>query len=247
MNSEDHMAKACILVVEDDPDILELVGFNLGREGWQVLKAESGEAGIQILKNAHVDLILLDIMLPNLDGIEVLKRLKADPRTAAVPVILATAKGEDHDVVVGLELGADDYVVKPYSPRVLVARIKKRLGGHADAGTRLPDGPAGSRGSGQILECSPFRLDIGRHEAKAGGQALDLSATEFALMELFLAHPGIVFSRSQIIEAVRGSDYPVTDRAVDVQILGLRKKLGDHGDLVETIRGVGYRLKDPAP
>jgi two-component system phosphate regulon response regulator PhoB len=241
------MAKACILVVEDDPDILELVGFNLGREGWQVLKADSGEAGLQILKNAHVDLILLDIMLPNLDGIEVLKRLKADTRTAAIPVILATAKGEDHDVVVGLELGADDYVVKPYSPRVLVARIKKRLGGHTDSGTRLPDGPAGSRGSGQVLECPPFRLDIGRHEAKASGQALDLSATEFALMELFLAHPGIVFSRSQIIEAVRGSDYPVTDRAVDVQILGLRKKLGPHGDTIETIRGVGYRLKDPAP
>lgn len=240
------MAKACILVVEDDPDILELVSFNLGREGWQVLKAESGEAGLQMLRNTSVDLILLDIMLPNLDGIEVLKRIKADPRTAAIPVIMATARGEDHDVVVGLELGADDYVVKPYSPRVLVARIKKRL--HGQDG-QIPPGAgspaaAGGHGLARVLELPPFRLDIGRHEARADGSVLDLSATEFALMELFIGHPGIVFSRSQIIEAVRGSDYPVTDRAVDVQILGLRKKLGTHGDRIETIRGVGYRLKD---
>ena len=241
------MAKASILVIEDDPDILELISFNLGREGWQVLRAESGEAGLQQLRNASVDLILLDIMLPNLDGIEILRRLKADPRTQAIPVIMATARGEDHDVVVGLELGADDYVVKPYSPRVLVARIKKCLRTHdqLNLGELVASTPGRrSPASDEILELPPFHLDTGRHEVRAGDQALDLSATEFSLMELFLGNPGIVFSRTHIIEAVRGSDYPVTDRAVDVQILGLRKKLGSFGDHIETIRGVGYRLKD---
>lgn len=231
------MAKATILVVEDDPDIRELLSFALGKEGWTVVPAADGEEGLAKLPAANPDLVVLDIMLPGMDGLELLRRIKAEPGRKRLPVIMTTAKGEDSDVVAGLELGAEDYVVKPYSPKVLVARIRAALRRTVD----LPTHPF--RAETQVLKGS-LRLDSARHEVFVGERKVDLSATEFAILEFLLRNPGWVFSRSQIIDAVKGRDYPVTDRAVDVQILSLRRKLGDGGELIETVRGVGYRLKD---
>lgn len=229
------MAKVIILAIEDEPDIRELISYNLGREGWTVVTAETAERGMALIAQANPDIILLDVMLPGIDGFQALKKLKADPKTKNIPVILTTAKGEDSDIVAGLELGADDYVTKPFSPKVLVARIRKCLrssmSGSEDTADECP------------VSVDGLSIDPRRHEAFSGSRKLDLSATEFSLLELFLRNPGWVFSRSQIIEAVRGSDYPVTDRAVDVQILGLRKKLAEEEDVIETVRGVGYRMK----
>jgi two-component system, OmpR family, alkaline phosphatase synthesis response regulator PhoP len=231
------MAKASILVIEDDPDIRELLSFSLAKEGWTVLMAPDGEQGLEALRSADPDCVVLDIMLPGIDGLEVLRSIKAGSSRRRLPVIMTTAKGEDSDVVAGLELGAEDYVVKPYSPKVLVARIRAALRRTADMGTM------GTRADG-LLAKGDIKLDSGRHELKVAEAKVELSATEFAILEFFLRNPGWVFSRSQIIDAVKGRDYPVTDRAVDVQILSLRRKLGSSGDEIETVRGVGYRLRE---
>lgn len=231
------MAKASILIVEDDPEIRELVGFHLGRDGYTVLQASSGEEGLRLAAQSNPDVIVLDVMLPGVDGFEVLRRLKADPALRRVPVILTTAKGEDSDVVTGLELGADDYVTKPFSPKVLIARVRTALRRTVDLTTH----PFGKE---TRVSLHDIVLDSARHEVTCGGKRVNLSATEFALLEFFLRNPGWVFSRSQILDAVKGRDYPVTDRAVDVQILSLRKKLEEFGELIETVRGVGYRMKD---
>jgi two-component system phosphate regulon response regulator PhoB len=231
------MSAAAILVIEDDPEIRELLEFSLAKEGWSISFACDGEEGQKALSRSHFDCIVLDIMLPGIDGIELLRRIKADPVTKRLPVIMTTAKGEDTDVVTGLELGADDYVVKPYSPRVLAARIRAALRRRAEAADV-------SRRRDSILEIGPIRLDSGRHEVKVEAQAVSLSATEFSILEFLMRNPGWVFSRSQIIDAIKGKDYPVTDRAVDVQILALRRKLGEAGDYIETVRGFGYRMKD---
>ncbi|MDR2517302.1 MAG: response regulator transcription factor [Spirochaetaceae bacterium] len=224
--------KAVILVIEDDPEIQELLSFALSKEGWKTIPARTGEQGLERAQREPCDCILLDIMLPGMDGLKTLKKLRESCRTA--PVIITTAKGEEADIVAGLELGADDYVVKPYSPRVLVARIRAALRRQEEGGgTEKPT----------CWEEGALRLDAARHEAFCGGKRVDLLATEFALLQHFLSCPGRVFSRGQIIQAIRGPGYPVTDRAVDVQILGLRKKLGEAGGMIETVRGVGYRLR----
>jgi two-component system phosphate regulon response regulator PhoB len=171
-------------------------------------------------------------MLPGMDGLKALKKIKQIESCRAIPVIMTTARGEEADIVTGLELGADDYVVKPYSPKVLIARIR--------AGLRRQEEDAREAGAWQQ---GTLRLDAIRHEAFCGERSLNLLATEFALLKHFLSHPDMVFSRNQLIAAIRGPDYPVTDRSVDVQILGLRKKLGEAGDMIETIRGVGYRFR----
>jgi two-component system phosphate regulon response regulator PhoB len=230
------VAKATVLVVEDDPDIRELLTFALGREGWTMVAAADAEEGLASLAVANPDLIVLDIMLPGMDGLDFLRKLKADPALRRLPVIMTTAKGEDSDVVAGLELGAEDYVVKPYSPKVLVARIRAALRRTVD----LADHPF--RKDTAVVKGN-LRLDSGRHEVFVDKRKVDLSATEFAILEFLLRNPGWVFSRSQIIDAVKGRDYPVTDRAVDVQILSLRRKLGEGEEYIETVRGVGYRLK----
>ena len=232
MNRE---TKAVILVVEDDPEIQELLSFSLAKEGWKLLRAESGERGLEILKSGEVDCVLLDLMLPGMDGFKFLKKMKEDGRVRRVPVIMTTARGEEADIVSGPELGADDYVVKPYSPKVLAARIRAALRRQEESGQEEPS----------VWRRGTILLDEGRHEAFCGERALDLQATEFALLRHFLSRPGMVFSRNQIIAALKGPDYPVTDRSVDVQILGLRKKLGDAGAMIETIRGVGYRFRAP--
>ncbi|HON12835.1 MAG TPA: response regulator transcription factor [Treponema sp.] len=231
------MAKASIMVVEDDQDIRELVIYNLGKEGYTVVSAESGEQALKLIESANPDLIVLDIMLPGMDGIEVLRSLKQGSRYAQIPVIMATAKSEDSDIITGLELGADDYIAKPFSPKVLIARIRSLL---RRTQSRINE----ARALDELVQIGPITLDAGRHEVSLKGQPVDLSATEFAILEFLMRNPGWVFSRNQIIDAVRGKDYPVTERSVDVQILGLRKKLGEAGNRIETVRGVGYRFQD---
>lgn len=231
------MAKATILVIEDDPDIRELLSFSLSKEGWSVIMAADGEEGLAVLPTANPDCIVLDIMLPGMDGIEVLRTVKSDMARKRLPVILTTAKGEESDIVSGLELGAEDYVVKPYSPKVLVARIRAAL-------RRTVDLPSHPFRADVLLARGDIRLDSARHEVRVKDRKVELSATEFSILEFFLRNPGWVFSRGQIIDAVKGRDYPVTDRAVDVQILSLRRKLGESGDEIETVRGVGYRIRD---
>jgi two-component system phosphate regulon response regulator PhoB len=231
------MQKAVILIIEDDPDIQELLALAFAGEGWKLLAAQTGEEGLALLENEGADCVILDIMLPGMDGIAVLKRIVAGgtgrPRP---PVIMTSARGEEADIVAGLELGADDYVVKPYSPKVLIARIRAALRRKEEAAA--PEEQRHWRLGG-------LSLDEDRHKASCGGRALDLSATEFSLLKHFLANPDRVYSRNQIIAAIHGDDYPVTDRSVDVQILALRKKLGAAGSLIETIRGVGYRFCVP--
>jgi len=228
------MSKAVILIIEDDPAIQELLSHTMSREGWKLLQARTGEDGLKILKTRNVNCILLDIMLPGMDGLKVLKKIREINQCKNIPVIMTTAKGEETDIVTGLELGADDYVVKPYSPKVLIARVR--------AGLRRQEESEQSP-SVTVWQQGSLKLDSARHTAFDGDKPLDLFATEFALLKHFLSNPEIVFSRNQIIAAIRGSDYPVTDRSVDVQILGLRKKLGKSGDMIETIRGVGYRFR----
>lgn len=228
------MAKERILVVDDEHDILELIRFNLEREGLEVFTVDSGEAALAQANRIKPDVVVLDLMLPGLDGVEVCRRLKENEVTRGIPVLMLTAKAEDADIVAGLETGADDYVTKPFSPKVLVARIRTILRrGTADAGGD----------PGDLLETHGIRIDISRHEVWIEGEQVNLSATEFAILVFLARNPGWVFSRNKIIDTVKGKDYPVTERSVDVQILGLRKKLGNKGSLIQTVRGVGYRLQ----
>jgi two-component system phosphate regulon response regulator PhoB len=206
-------------------------------DGWKLLAAKTGEDGLELLEKEGADCIILDIMLPGMDGLKTLKLLKSRPRLKNIPVIMASARGEEADIITGLELGADDYVVKPYSPRILKARIRAALRRLEEDRENVPET--------RIRREGKLKIDPLRHEAFRDGEPLDLSATEFAMLLHFMSHPDIVFSRNQIIAAVHGSDYPVTDRSVDVQILALRKKLGTAGEMLETIRGVGYRFKRP--
>ncbi|WP_417911101.1 response regulator transcription factor [Candidatus Electronema sp. PJ] len=231
------MAKEKILLVEDAEDILELVRYHLAKEGYQVSCARSGEEALNAVRQTSFDLILLDLMLPGLDGLEVCRRLRRDAAMAHVPVIMLTAKSEETDMVVGLELGADDYVTKPFSPRVLTARIRAAL----RRAQQKDDGE-----QADILSIGALQIDRSRYEVCVKGELVRLTATEFGILLCLTKRPGWVFSRYQIVEAVRGEDYSVTDRAVDVQIVGLRKKLGELGHYIETVRGVGYRFQAQA-
>ncbi len=228
------MAKERILVVDDEEDILELVRFHLAREGYRLTLAATGEEALKKAKLDTFDLVVLDLMLPGLDGLEVAKALKADARTQSVPIVMLTAKGEDADVVSGLEIGADDYITKPFSPRVLTARVKAVL-------RRRSKPPLDDI---KVIAIHELEIHPGRRTVLAGGKPLDLTFTEFQLLYVLARRPGWVFTRAQIVDSVRGSDYPVTDRSVDVQVVGLRKKLGAHGHYIETVRGVGYRFKE---
>jgi len=231
------MSDKTILVVEDEEDVLELLRYNLDRNGFAVDSATTGEDAIDKARSVEPDLILLDLMLPGLDGLEVCKTLKRDPRTEQIPIAMVTAKGDEADIVAGLEVGADDYVTKPFSPRVLIARVKAVLRRPARS---LPP----SRSEQAIVEAHGVQIDPNRHRVTVKGKPVDLTSTEFRLLYFLAARPGWVFTRYQIVDAVHGQDYPVTDRSVDVQIVGLRKKLGSAGKLIETVRGVGYRFRD---
>lgn len=226
-----------ILIVEDEPDLLELLRYNLVREGYQVQVADTGEEGLRLARATPPDLLLLDLMLPAMDGLEVCRSLKSRTATANVPVIMLTAKGEEADIVRGLEMGADDYVTKPFSPRVLLARIKRVL--HR-AGAEVGEGEH-NRGT---IRAPGLSIDPERHEVLAEGKPVDLTATEFRLLAVLATRPGRVFTRQQIIESIHEGFAAVTDRSVDVQVVSLRKKLGAVGDRLETVRGVGYRYKE---
>ncbi len=227
------MAGESLLVVEDEQDILNLLAYNLENAGYSVHKAGTGSQGVVKAREHLPDLILLDLMLPDFDGMEVCRRLRQDPKTQDIPIIMLTAKSEDEDIVHGLEAGANDYVTKPFSPKVLEARIKNVL-------RRRNEKPGDTV---SVISHRGLEIDKARHEVKCRGEEVVLSATEFAILYHLAGHPGWVFSRNQIIDAVKGQNYPVTERSVDVQILGIRKKLGDTGQYIETIRGVGYRFK----
>jgi two-component system phosphate regulon response regulator PhoB len=231
------MSKKSILVVEDEEDIQQLVSYNLVRAGFDVDCADSGEEALQRVREKKPDLILLDLMLPGIDGSEVCRILRLEEPTREVPIIMLTARGEDDDVMAGLDLGADDYITKPFSPGVLVARIKAALRRKVKEATP-PRDPGG------IIRIHDLVIDPGRHEVKVNGELVDLTLTEFGILEFLTKRPGWAFSRQQIIDAVRGYEYIITPRAIDVQIFSLRKKLGETGKKVETVRGVGYRLKD---
>ncbi|MGH8014856.1 MAG: response regulator [Candidatus Zixiibacteriota bacterium] len=222
-----------ILIIEDEKDIAELLRVNLSKEGYNVLSANSGEDGMAMARAQSPDLILLDLMLPGADGFEVCRTLKSEDKTANVPIIMLTAKSEDIDIVTGLEVGADDYITKPFNTKVLVARIRNAM---RRIRTQAADDSK--------IVISGLKIDKGRHEVRAGKMKIDLTPTEFGILLCLARRPGWVFSRTQIVDAVRGEDTIITDRAIDVQIAGLRKKLGKFGDLIDTVRGIGYRFKD---
>jgi two-component system phosphate regulon response regulator PhoB len=226
------MAREKILVVDDEEDLLKLLSYNLVNSGYRVDCVTTGEDALDKARNYPPDLILLDLMLPGIDGLDLCRILKNDSRTSRIPVIMLTAKGEEADIVVGLELGAEDYITKPFSPRILTARIKAVLRRGREVEKE------------DIYNKHDITLNTSTHEVLADGSSVDLTATEFSILQLLMRRPGWVFTRNQIINSVKGDDYPVTARSIDVQIVGLRKKLGDRGNFIETVRGVGYRFKE---
>jgi len=223
-----------ILVVEDEENIQELIRYNLTKEGYQVSCALSGEKGLEAARTGNPDLVLLDLMLPGLDGLDVCKELKRDSATQEIAVIMVTAKGDETDIVTGLELGADDYMVKPFSPKVLLSRVKAVL--------RRKHSP--SLGGKDVIKINDLVIHSGRHEALLKNKKLDLTFTEFRILQTLASRPGWVFTRGQIVDAVRGEDHAVTDRSVDFQIVGLRRKLDHYSTYIETVRGVGYRFQE---
>jgi two-component system alkaline phosphatase synthesis response regulator PhoP len=227
------MAKGRILIIDDEEDLIELVRYNLEQEGFQVEGVTDGESGLHHAVQKTPDLILVDLMLPGMDGLEVCRALRDDNRTASVPIIMLTAKSTESDRVVGLELGADDYVVKPFSPRELAARVKAVLRRTQTA-----------QSESKVIRRGDLSIDLTRREVNIKGTSIDLTATEFRLLQFFAHNPGRVFSRSELIDGVLGRDVSVIDRTIDVHITGLRKKIGDYSVWIETVRGFGYRFRE---
>ncbi len=228
------MANETILVVDDEEDILSLIEYNLIKEKYVVTCVTTGEEAIRLANSLVPNLVLLDLMLPGIDGLEVCRNLKREAKTREILIVMLTAKGEESDIVKGLEMGADDYITKPFSPKILAARIKAVL-------RRKESEPVDDA---SILRIAELEIHPGRHETSISGQPLVLTLTEFRILHFLARRPGWVFTRNQIIDAVHGDDYPVTERSVDVQVVGLRKKLGECGKYIETVRGVGYRFRD---
>jgi two-component system, OmpR family, alkaline phosphatase synthesis response regulator PhoP len=228
------MSRENILVVEDEDDIAELVRYNLAKQNYSVAIASSGEKGLETARRNKPDLVLLDLMLPGMDGLEVCRALKSEHATRDVPIVMVTARGEETDVVAGLELGADDYVTKPFGITVLLARVRAVLRRRTAV---IPS-------NDEPLRVHDIEIHPGRHEVFAGGEPVELTNTEFRILHFLARRPGWVFTRYQIVDGIRGENYPVTERAVDVQIVALRRKLGGFGGLIETVRGVGYRFKE---
>ena len=228
------MAGEKILVVEDEKDINDLIVFNLEKEGYTAMSTGTGEDGIKKAKSGHPDIILLDIMLPGINGLDVCRLLKTEEATRNIPVIMLTARNEDVDIITGLEVGADDYITKPFSPKVLIARIRaifRRFSEQEKAAT-------------PVITFGDMVIDQGRHQVTIADSPVKLTLTEYQILLLLVRRPGWVFTRSQMIDDLREGHHVITDRAIDVQIANLRKKLGRHGDMIETIRGVGYRMQE---
>jgi two-component system phosphate regulon response regulator PhoB len=226
----DHL----IHVVEDEEDIAKLITYNLTLEGYRVSCFASGEEGLKAVSSESPDLILLDLMLPGMDGLQICRKLKSAPDAANIPVIMVTAKGEEDDIVRGLELGAEDYITKPFSPKILIARVKTAL-------RRLEQKP---KSASDVIEIRSLTVHPGKHAAIISGKKIDLTPSEFQILHLLTRRPGWVFTRSQIVDAIRGDHYAVTDRTIDFQMVGLRKKMGAMGEDIETVRGVGYRFRE---
>ena len=221
-----------VLVVDDEPDIRELVQHHLEIEGFEVLSAPDGEKGLFLIQNELPDLIILDLMLPGIDGLEVCRKLNNIESTSDIPIIMLTAKGEEIDIIKGLGYGADDYVTKPFSPRVLMARAKAILRRQVINEIDVDE----------IIQIEELYIHPGKREVKVGSVYIELTFSEFEIIHFLARRPGWVFTRNQIINQVHGDDYPVTDRSVDFQIVGIRQKLGEMGKLIKTVRGVGYRF-----
>ena len=228
------MSKENILVVEDEKDIQELIRYNLSNESFSVTCVGSGEDALKTARSKLPDLMVLDLMLPGVDGLEVCRRMKQEPTTANIPIIMLTAKGDESDIVAGLELGADDYVTKPFNLKVFVTRVRAVL-------RRSKSSPSAEE---EVLRFPELEIHPGRHEVLVEGNPVSLTFTEFSILKFLAGRPGWVFTRYQIVEAVRGDDYAVTERSVDFQFVGLRKKLGTAAGRIETVRGVGYRFKE---
>ncbi len=229
------MSKETILIVDDEEDIIELIKYNLKNEGYGILSAMTGEEAIKIAKHSRPDLVVLDLMLPGIDGLEVTRYLKKNDDTMDIPIVMVTAKGEESDIVAGLELGANDYISKPFSPRELTARIRAILRRRQKTS---PGDPPRIKQEGDMI------IDRARHTVTIKGQIIDLTLSEFDLLSFLADKKGWVFTRGQIVDAVHGENYAVTERSVDVIIVGLRKKLKHYSSRVETVRGVGYRFKE---
>jgi two-component system phosphate regulon response regulator PhoB len=224
--------KQKILIVDDEPDALEILAFKLQEAGFAPLLAKDGAAALKAARDDHPALIVLDLMLPEIDGLEVCKILRRDPATAMIPILMLTARAAEMDRVLGLELGADDYVTKPFSPRELVLRVRKLL-----ARAKASDDPAAQ------LRFGALEIDIPRHEVTVAGQPVDLTATEFKLLEILARRRGRVQTRDRLLQDVWGYDNPIDSRTVDTHMRRLREKVGPASEYLETIRGVGYRFR----
>ena len=229
------MKKGTVLVIDDEKDLIELVRYNLEKEGFDVIAATDGQSGVEVVRKHRPDLVVLDLMMPGLDGLQVCQRLRSDPRTARVPIIMLTAKATEADRVVGLEFGADDYVTKPFSPREVVARVKAVL--------RRSAAQAEDR---QEIRTGELTIDLSGHEVTYRGARIGLTATEFRILEFLAGRPGRVFSRDEIIDAALGNETAVFDRTIDVHITAIRRKLGPGSELIETVRGFGYKFRHSA-
>ena len=229
------MKKGTILVIDDEKDLIELVRYNLEKEGFDVIAATDGQSGLEVVRKHRPDLVVLDLMMPGLDGLQVCQRLRSDPRSGRIPVIMLTAKATEADRVVGLELGADDYITKPFSPREVVARVKAVLRRSAP-----------QHNEQQVIRSGDLSIDLGGHEVNFKGQRVALTATEFRILEFLAARPGRVFSRDEIIDAALGNETAVFDRTIDVHITAIRRKLGQGSEQIETVRGFGYKFRHAA-
>jgi two-component system phosphate regulon response regulator PhoB len=229
--------KPSVLVVEDDTDIQQLVSYNLIKAGFNVTCADSGEEALQRLSQESFDAMVLDLMLPGKDGNEICRIVRTQKVTQSLPIIMLTAKSEEDDIIAGLKCGADDYITKPFSPRVLIARIEAAL-------RRNPEQIEDAANIRGVINRHGMAIHSGRHEVRVNGEEVHLTASEFTILKFLAGRPGWVSSRQEILEQIRGNDYSITQRAVDVQIFGLRKKLGPSGGCIETIRGFGYRIRE---
>ena len=229
------MAKEKILIVDDEVDILELIKFNLTKEGYKTRLASTGEKALDIVKNSQIDLIILDLMLPGIDGLEVTRIIRNDPEKQNIPIVMVTAKGDESDIVTGLELGANDYMSKPFSPKELIARIRNIF--------RRRQKLLETKSKKIIIE-KGLIIDHNKHLVTIEDTIIDLTPSEYQLLAMLIKQKGWVFTRGQIIDAIRGTNYAVTERSIDVVVVGLRKKLGAYGKAIETVRGIGYKFKD---
>ncbi|MGR3296078.1 MAG: response regulator [Candidatus Bathyanammoxibius sp.] len=227
------MPKKDILIIEDEKDLVELIQYNLEKEGFRVMYAYDGEDGLRLARSKHPSLVLLDLMLPRLDGLEVCRRMKQDPKTDGIPIIILSVKDSEADIVAGLELGVDDYITKPFSPRILTSRVRAVL--------RRSERETGSR---KRINIDGLVVDPLRHEVFLGDKNVALTMTEFRLLEYLAMRPGRVFTRNQLMSGVLGEDSMVVDRTIDVHVVSLRKKLGEYAKHIVTVRGLGYKFKD---